>query len=186
MFTLSRWSGGLMARVGSRLPLSIGPAIAAAGFALYARPGVGGSYWTTFFPAVVVLAIGMAITVAPLTTTVMSAVDTRHAGVASGINNAVARVAGLLAIAVFGVLLSRTFEMRVRPRLDRLALSSSARDAVVRELPKLAGARVEQPRVREAIDEEFVFTFRRLMLGSAALALAAAGFGSAISDARER
>jgi hypothetical protein len=188
MFALSRWSGGLVARVGSRLPLTVGPAIAALGLALYARPGIGGSYWTTFFPSVVVLAFGMAITVAPLTTTVMSAVDSRHAGAASGINNAVARVASLLAIAVFGVVLARTFDARVRPRLDRLTLSPRAATEIDRELRKLAGADVaqvtsippaEQRVVRSIIDDAFVSAFRLVMISSAGLALAAALFGNA-------
>jgi EmrB/QacA subfamily drug resistance transporter len=189
MFALSRWSGALVARVGSRLPLTLGPGIAAVGLALYARPGIGGSYWTTFFPAVVVLGFGMAITVAPLTTTVMAAVDARHAGVASGINNAVARVAGLLAIAIFSVVLARTFDARVRPPLDRLALSSPARAEVDRELPKMAGADVshaslvplpERAAVRVIIDDGFVFAFRLVIIAAVGLAVAAAGFGNAI------
>jgi MFS transporter len=191
MFTLSRWSGSLVARIGSRLPLTIGPAIAACGLALYAWPGIGSSYWSTFFPAVVVLALGMAVTVAPLTTTVMGAVDARHAGVASGVNNAVARVAGLLAIAVFGVVFARTFEVRVKPRLDHLGLSQSARRDLDRELPKMAGADVAQvvsippPArrvIRAIIDEGFVFAFRLVMIGAAGLALAAAAFGNAIRE----
>jgi hypothetical protein len=194
MFTLSRWSGGLVARIGSRLPLSVGPAIAALGIALYARPGIGGSYWTTFFPAVVVLGIGMAITVAPLTTTVMGAVDPRHAGVASGVNNAVSRVAGLLAIAVFGVVLARAFDARTRPRLDRLSLSSPAREQLDRELRKIAGADLtqvpsmpptEQRAVRAIVEDGFVTAFRLVTIASAGLALAAAGFGAAIAGKRK-
>jgi len=189
MFALSRWSGGLVARTGGRLPLTVGPAIAALGLALYARPGIGGSYWMTFFPAVVVLGFGMAVTVAPLTTTVMGAVDPRHAGVASGVNNAVARVAGLVAIAVFGVMLARTFEAQVRPRLESLALPQSAGTDLERELPKMAGADVsrlssvppaQRSQVRAIIDEGFVFAFRLVMIGAAGLALGAAAAGRAI------
>jgi len=183
MFALSRWSGGLVTHVGSRLPLTVGPAIAAVGVALFAWPGIGGSYWATFFPAVIVLGFGMAVTVAPLTTTVMGAVARQHAGVASGINNAVARVAGLLAVAVFGVLLVRTFDGRARASLDHIALSQSARSAIDRELPKMAGADLGQaPSIdpsqraaaRRVIVGGFVRAFRVVLLAAAAVALAAA------------
>jgi hypothetical protein len=133
----------------------------------------------------VVLALGMAITVAPLTTTVMGAVDATHAGAASGVNNAVARIAGLLAIAVFGVLFARTFDVRVRARIDRVGLPAAAREDLVRELPKMAAIDVaELPappparrQVRTIVDEEFVRAFRLVMAGAAALGLAAAGTG---------
>jgi EmrB/QacA subfamily drug resistance transporter len=183
MFTLSRWSGGLVARIGSRIPLTIGPIVAAVGLALYARPGIGGSYWTTFFPAVAVLGFAMAIVVAPLTTTAMTAVETQHAGVASGVNNAVARVAGLIAIAVFGIVLVRAFDTRVSPALDQLRLSPPVQAAVGRELPKLAGADIDaavepaqRARIGRAIDE----VFRLVMIETAVLALAAALAGGFI------
>jgi EmrB/QacA subfamily drug resistance transporter len=192
MFSLSRWAGGLINRVGARLPLTVGPIIAAGGIALFARAGIGDSYWSTIFPAVCLLGFGMTITVAPLTTAVMAAVDTAHSGVASGINNTVARVAGLLTIAVFGVVLSRAFQEQVRPRLERLALSPAASKQVDEQLPKMAGADLKvvsldpQKRAdaRQAIDGAFVSGFRVVVLGSAILALAAAGFGAAIRNGR--
>jgi EmrB/QacA subfamily drug resistance transporter len=179
--TLSRWSGGLVDRYGPRLPLVVGPAVAAVGFALLARPGVGGSYWTTFFPAVVVLGLGMATTVAPLTTTVMGAVEVRHAGVASGINNAVSRVAGLLAVAVCGIVLVAGFDAGREQRLARLALPPAARQELDRTAAQLAAAPIPaglpkdlQEKVRRALDDSFVDGFRRAILVAAGLALLSA------------
>ncbi|MBV9334150.1 MAG: MFS transporter [Candidatus Eremiobacteraeota bacterium] len=102
----SRWSGGLVDRIGPRTPLLFGALLAAAGFIAYAVPGAGGSYWTTFFPAATILGFAGALFVAPLTTTVMNSVPVEHAGVASGINNAVARTAGLIGVALLGLLVT--------------------------------------------------------------------------------
>ena len=133
------------------------------------------------------LGFGMAITVAPLTTTVMGTVESQHAGVASGVNNAVARVAGLLAVAVFSVVLARTFDVRVRSALDAIQLPASARTAIDRELPKMAGAEVDgvpsiepsqRAAVHDAIVGAFVSAFRLVFIGAAALALVAAIAGA--------
>src|SRR5215467_14323854 len=122
MSLLSRWSGGLVARYGPKLPLVVGPIITAFGYFLFLLPGIGGNYWTNFFPPMVVLGLGMAMTVAPLTTTVMSSLTQDRAGVASGVNNAVARTASLVAIAVFGVVMLQVFTTALHHRLSRANL----------------------------------------------------------------
>ena len=181
MFLLSRWSGGLVTRYGSRLPLIVGPIIAGIGFALFAVPRIGGSYWTTFFPAFVVLGFGMAVSVAPLTTVVMGTVDQAHAGAASGINNAVARVAGLLAIAVFGIVMMQAFGVSLNHRLADLQISSNVRHEVLANRTKLAA--VDIPRdvdatraeeIKAAVSDSFLFAFRVVACSCAMLAIASA------------
>jgi EmrB/QacA subfamily drug resistance transporter len=100
----SRPMGRLAARVGGRLPLTGGCLLVAAGLALYARVGTGGiDYWLDIFPPTLLVGLGMVVCVAPLTTSVMASVDTDHVGVASGFNNATARIAGLVATALLGL-----------------------------------------------------------------------------------
>jgi EmrB/QacA subfamily drug resistance transporter len=171
IFILSRWSGGLVARYGPRLPLTVGSLVAAAGFALFSRQGIGGSYWSTFFPAVVVLGVGMAISVAPLTTAVMEAVPSRDAGIASGVNNAVSRIAGLLAVAVFGLILSAGFNRALDYSFAHMRLSPPVRQSSDRQRSKLAGAQICDPLVMRAIEEAFVSGYRDVIWISVGMAL---------------
>jgi EmrB/QacA subfamily drug resistance transporter len=181
LFSLSRWSGGLIDRFGARLPLTIGPSVAAAGFLLFAMPGINGNYWTSFFPAVLVLGLGMAISVAPLTTTVMSAVGEEQAGAASGINNAVSRTAGLLAIAVFGVIMLHAFSHSLAGRLNGMQLDEQLKHSVYDQRVKLAALEVPKDSdsatrelIKGAVAGSFVFGFRVLMVIAAGTALASA------------
>jgi MFS family permease len=181
MFFLSRWSGGLVARHGSRGPLIIGPLIAALGFVLFAVPSVGDSYWKAFFPAIFVLGFGMAVTVAPLTTVVMNSVDQDRVGTASGINNAVARVAGVLAIAVLGMAMVNAFGSRLNHNLAQVLLPTDVLQKIQADKIKLAGMEVPaslnpgtKAAIKAAIGEAFVFGFRIVLLICAALSLASA------------
>ena len=181
IFFLSRWSGGLVARYGPRAPLVVGPLIAATGFILFAVPGVGAGYWKSFFPAFVVLGFGMAISVAPLTTVVMNSVGEGRAGTASGINNAVARVAGVLAIAVFGIVMVKMFSLSLNRSLTSLQLPAGLLQYIQSNEIKLAGLDLPsgldagtKATIHESISRAFVFGFRIEMLICAGLSLASA------------
>jgi EmrB/QacA subfamily drug resistance transporter len=179
---LSRWSGGLVEKYGAKLPLIIGPLIAAFGFAFFIPPGLGGSYWRSFFPPIVLLGLGMAVSVAPLTTIVMNSVAQNRVGIASGINNAIARSAGLLAIAVLGIVMLQVFSHGLDWRLAKWNVPPAVSHSLQAERTKLAAlappnnqSPATRQMIRRAVDESFVSGFRAVMLIGAALALASAG-----------
>jgi EmrB/QacA subfamily drug resistance transporter len=191
MFLLSRWSGGLITRYGPRIPLILGPLVAALGFLLFARPSVGGTYWTTFFPAFVVLGFGMAVSVAPLTTVVMSSVERDRVGTASGINNAVARVAGVLAVAILGVVMVRAFSYGLQHSLTNTGLAPNVLRDIQSNAVELGGLEVpasldasKHAIVRLAVVRAFVFGFRVVMLICAGLAAISTGIALRMIPAR--
>ena len=181
LFFLSRWAGGLVARYGAKLPLVIGPIVAACGFLLFARPGIGGNYWTSYFPAMVVLGLGMSGVVAPLTTTVMDSVSEHQAGVASGVNNAVSRVASLLSIAALGMVAFHVFNDQLAEKLNASKLPEPVKQAVLEHRNRLTQIEAPKPLnsdqqqlLKRSIDESFLSSFRWVMCISAGLALLSA------------
>jgi len=139
------------------------------------------NYWTAFFPAFIVLGLGMAVTVAPLTTVVMSSVDQERVGTASGINNAVARVAGVLAVAVLGAVVVAAFGHSLRNSLAGMNLNAHTRQELESNIARLAS--LDAPReadaqtaatIRFAVARAFVHCFRLIMVLCAALAVVSA------------
>jgi EmrB/QacA subfamily drug resistance transporter len=186
---LSPWAGRLVARRGARLPLMAGPLIASGGFSLLAMPAIGGSYWTTFFPGIVALGLGMGLTIAPLTMVVMGAVEPRHAGTASGLNNAVSRAAGLLSVAALGVVFVARFDGALDRALAPMGLGPEVRAIVAQQRSRLGGANLDgvdaaiRGALRRAFDEAFVSAFRTTTLICAVMA-ALAGL-SALAIAKD-
>lgn len=181
IFLFSRYSGALQNRFGASAMLTAGALVASAGFVLFALAGEGRSYWTSFFPASVVLGFGGAMFVAPLTTTVMNSLETAHAGVASGVNNAIARAAALIAVAAFGLVLSAVFYASYDSRAAKIPLAPASRQSLTRDRSRLltgyvppALAPQDRPRVRLLVDSSFVRGFGWVMSVTAALAFLAA------------
>lgn len=193
MFALSRWAGGLVDRVGPRKPLAIGPVIAGAGFALLALPSTEANYWTGFLPGIVALGIGMSVTVAPLTTAVMNAAGADSAGVASGINNAVSRVAGVLAVAMLGALMAWAFGAALQGQLDRHQVPAAVASQVLEQRGRLAAIELPQgldagtrAAARQAVHDAFVSGYRWVMAASAGLCVLGAAVAAVLMRKVER
>ncbi|MFZ0910381.1 MAG: MFS transporter [Candidatus Acidiferrales bacterium] len=181
VFLLSRWSGGLADRYGVRPPLIIGPLIVTVAFLLLAWPFAGRSYWINFFPAIVVLGLGLAVSVAPLTTAIMGAADQANVGAASGINNAVSRISGLIAIAVLGIVVTSVFNNGLNRRLGHIHAEESVKSDILNQRTKLAAIQIpdslsgdERQAISAAITNSFLEAFRVTMLLCALLAANAA------------
>ncbi len=174
---LSRWIGAKTETFGARRLLIGGPLLAAAGMALFALPRVGGTYWTTFFPPMAVLGLGMSLSVAPLSATVMGAVSDEHAGAASGINNAASRTAGAIAVAVVGVIVIAVFGSTLESTLADLPVSPQVRRQILAQHQNLGEVTIpsgvageRRTELERAVDEAFVKGFRTAVLIAAGLA----------------
>ncbi|MGE0063489.1 MAG: MFS transporter, partial [Xanthobacteraceae bacterium] len=191
MAALSRWSGGLIDYLGARTPLVVGPAVAAAGYALLALSGRDGSYWSSFLLPIALVGLGMAIAVAPLTTVVINAVPAHRVGVASGVNNAVASVANLFAVAVLGAVGLAAYGHGIETRLARLDAPAATKQVIADArgsfvAPAALAALPNDQRVvaRAALADSLSDGIRLVMLLSCALALAAAACGAATAPPR--
>ena len=181
-FLIGRLSGRISARFGTKIPLVVASLAVLVGLLLFAVPGVEhDSYWTSFFPAMIVQGAGMALAITPLTSAALGSVDREHSGLASGVNNAVARVAGLMAVALLGVFVYGVFSTSLDARLHSMDLSEEVRSEMEAEKTHLGAAEAPEgvnagteAHIERAIDESFVAGFRAVMLASAGLALASA------------
>ncbi|GGR18617.1 MFS transporter [Deinococcus ruber] len=181
---LSRVAGSLAGRLGARLPLTAGPLICAVAFALFARPGLGGSYWTTYFPAILVLGLGLSVTVAPLVSAVLGSVADGWHGTASGVNNAVSRTGGLLAVAALGLIMLGSFRGELETRLQSRALPPALVGTMMAQADRLA--QVQPPAtlpaaqtraLRQDVQQAFIGGFRRVSWWCAALSVLAGVVG---------
>jgi EmrB/QacA subfamily drug resistance transporter len=173
---LSRWSGGMIVRFGARPLLVAGPIITGFGFILLGIYGMGSSYWINFFPGIFFMGLGVALSFAPLNTTVMSSVDRSDAGTASGINKAVSRLSGMLSVALLGALAIALFGQQLANQMDQDDVPEQVQQHMLSETMNLAKAEVPQDIpaatqkvLEDNIKQSFLSSFRIVMFVSAGL-----------------
>ncbi|MDQ3865150.1 MAG: MFS transporter, partial [Actinomycetota bacterium] len=189
---LGRSGGYILGRFGVKIPLVTASLAAAVGYALFAVPGVeGGSYWTSFFPAMVVQGFGMALMITPLTTIALGSVEGEHSGLASGVNNAAARVAAPLAVAVLSVFIYGVFSTSLNTHLDSMNLPGEVRTEMEAKKAHLGAAKAPEDvdaktavHIERAIKESFVAGFRTVMVICVGLALVSALAAAILVDDR--
>ncbi|MGB8320665.1 MAG: MFS transporter, partial [Ignavibacteriaceae bacterium] len=176
---ISRFSGKFSDKFGARKPLIIGPLLSGLGLLLLIFPGITkgpAEYWTTYFPGIFLLGLGMGIVVAPLTTAVMASVKAHHEGIASGINNTVARMAGLLAIAVLGTFMIISFKNNLEVKVDNLKIPAAKKIELLKNSNKLAETRPpdglsekESSLITLSIKKSFIASFNMIIIVSVIL-----------------
>lgn len=178
---ISPFSGRLSDRIGPRIPLIIGPLITSSGFFLFSTYGITegpGEYWSTFFISFLLLGIGMGITVAPLTTAAMGAVSEDYSGIASGINNTLARSAGVLAVALLGAMVLSIFTNSIEGELEAMDIAPEIKHEIKIESSKFAAAEVpvglsleNTSLIRKLFNDSFVSAFNRVVYIASLLTL---------------
>ncbi len=179
----SRWAGGLVNRFGTKLPLIVGPLVVSAGFLALAFAG-SANYWLSIFPGVFLLGAGMTITVAPLTTAVMGSIPQEQAGIGSGINNAVSRIAGLLAVAALGAVVTGIYAKDLIGRSaslslqDRQQIASTVHELLAAPVPKDLSADQSNDLKKSRV-EAFLKGYQLAFMIAAGLAVLSAGVAAA-------
>lgn len=186
---LSRWSGGLIVRFGAKPLLIAGPILTSFGFLLLGLHGTGQAYWTSFFPGIFFMGLGVAISFAPLNTTVMSSVDRSDAGTASGVNKAVSRLSGMLSVALLGALAISLFGNELSGYMDQSDIPNLVQQQMIEEKANLATAEIPQNipsdmklKLTEHVEISFLNSFQMVMFISAALVIIGAIFSAVMID----
>lgn len=173
IFLFSRWSGGLYDKVGARLPIAVGSIISGLGFlALGFMPGLDASYWKDFLPGLILFGLGMSLCIAPLTTAVLGAVPDKFSGLASGVNNAVTRLAGLVGIAIMTAMIVMWFHHYLEMALVNMPMNVGLKEELLSRSQDLAGLQGHSKEVDGIIRVAYLESFKSVMISSALLALA--------------